>query len=392
MILLIDESVARELAAARARVLTFSQDQIKAFEDGFFGVAADRSPRNITRAGSTMEVLVEGVLTEKPDLWAAWFGGGNTTYDSIVQALASARTDDTVKEVVLRVNSPGGTVDGLFDALGAIEGFRADSGKKLRVIASKAQSAAFAIASAAGPIQAKNAGSMFGSIGTAIDFSMWSGMKTISITNTESPDKRPNPETEEGRAVITRQLDALNEIFVDAIARGRGTTVEDVTKNYGRGASFVAAEAKRLGMIDSLPKAPARSSSSGRTKAESERADVGEQERETMDLDQLKAQHPDVFKAAVAEGVASERDRVVAHLVMGEAFGALPTAVAAVKEGRPMTESLRSEYMAASANRRDIAARQADSNAAAAATAGTSAAPANKDLGDMVAEHLFGAE
>lgn len=387
MMYLIDELAARELADARAKAAPLTAEQLSAFESS--QTVASGDPKNVTRAGSTMEIRVEGVLTEKPDLFAAWFGGGNTTYDSIAQALARAASDASVKDVVLRVNSPGGTVDGLFDALAAIESFKADSGKKLRVVASKAQSAAYALAAMAGPITAKTPASMFGSIGTAIDFTVYSSVKTVSITNSESPAKRPDPTTDEGRAEIVRFLDAVNDLFVDAIARGRGTTSEDVTKNFGRGATFVAGEAKRLGMIDAAPKAIARST--GKPKAEDEQlADVGAQGEQHMDLEQLKQQHPDVYKAAAAEGVNSERDRVVAHLIMGESFGGMQTAIAAVKDGSPMTASLTAQYMASAANKSDIAARQADSNAAAAAVAGTAQAPVNKDLGDAVADALLG--
>lgn len=389
MIYLIDELAGRELADARRMATAVTSEQIEAFAQAHATVVA-ADPKNVTRAGSTMEIRVEGVLTEKPDLWAAWFGGGNTTYDSIVQALSIAATDAQVKDVVLRVNSPGGTVDGLFDALAALETFRAESGKKMRVVASKAQSAAFAIASMAGPITARTPASMFGSIGTAIDFTVFDSMRTVSITNTDSPNKRPDPMTDAGRAEIVKFLDAVNSLFVDAIARGRGTTVEDVTQNYGRGSTFVASEAKRLGMIDAAPK-PARSAAPGPRSEDEQLADVGAQEQ-SMDPEKLKAAHPDVYKAILAEGVAIERDRVVAHLTMGEAFGGMKTAVAAAKDGSPMTASLTAQYMAASANKSDLAARQSDSDAVATATAGTSAASAKKDLGDIINADLMGLE
>lgn len=388
MIFLIDELAARQLAEARASFSgALSSEQIKAFEAS--NVVAAGDPKNVTRAGSTMEIRVEGLLTEKPDLFAAWFGGGNTTYDSIVNALSIAANDRAVKDVVLRVNSPGGTVDGLFDALAAIETFKADSGKKLRVVASKAQSAAYAIASMAGPITAKTSASMFGSIGTAIDFTVFDGMRRVWITNTDSPAKRPDPMTDEGRAEIVKFLDAVNGLFVDAIARGRGTTVENVTQNFGRGATFVAAEAKRLGMIDSVPKASPRSS--GGPRAEAELADVGAHGVTHMDLETLKTQHPDVYKAAFADGVASERDRVVAHLTMGEACGCMPTAIGAVKDGSGMSATLQAQYMASALNKNAIDARQADTNATAATVAGATTAPVvSRDMGDLVAAQLFG--
>src|SRR5688572_10535595 len=82
--------------------------------------ASSDRPRNLTVAGSTAQIAIEGVLTKKPDFFALFFGGGNTTYSTIRQALATAEMDPTIKDVVLHIDSPGGSVDGLFETLDAI--------------------------------------------------------------------------------------------------------------------------------------------------------------------------------------------------------------------------------------------------------------------------------
>lgn len=86
-----------------------------------------------------------------------------------------------------------------------------------------------------------------------------------------------------------------------------------------------------------------------------------------MDLNELKAKHPDVYAAAMQEGVSQERDRVVAHLNMGTQAGIMDTAVAAIKDGQGMTMTLQSEYMAAAMNKRDTDKRVADDSETAAA-------------------------
>ena len=162
MIWLIDEQVGLAIASARRAGFSFSAEQVRLFEERT-AVAAEGDPRNLTRAGDSVEILIDGPLTEKADIWAYYYGGGNTTYASIVRALGVAQSDPSVKSVILRVNSPGGTVDGLFDALAALETFRADSGKSISVVASKAQSAAYALAALGGKITAVTAASFFGS-------------------------------------------------------------------------------------------------------------------------------------------------------------------------------------------------------------------------------------
>lgn len=112
----------------------------------------------------------------------------------------------------------------------------------------------------------------------------------------------------------------------------------------------------------------------------------GNKKKETaMDLSTLKAQHPDVHAAAVQEGVNSERDRVSAHLTMGEASGDMKTACSAIKDGSEMTATLQATYMAAGMNRKDTENRDAD-DATAAAAADAAAADDNTDTaGDAVA-------
>jgi ClpP class serine protease len=209
-------------------------------------------PRNMSVSGNVAQINIEGVLTTKPDLFSILFGGGNTTYESIQSGLAMAAADPAVKSLVLNVNSPGGQVNGLFDTLAAIEEFKA-TGKPISVRASMADSAAYAIAAVAGPIVATNAAAEFGSIGVAASF--LKDEEIIDIASTEAPDKRPDVSTEEGQAVVRKYLDAVHELFVDAIARGRGTTVEDVNTNYGRGSVLLAGEAKKRGMINKSPPA-----------------------------------------------------------------------------------------------------------------------------------------
>lgn len=388
---LIDETAGKALADARRTKLSFTADEMTAFER-LHPVAGDGEPYNMTRAGSTIEIRVEGVLTEKPDFWAWWTGAENTTYDSIVRSLAIAATDKAVTEVVLRVNSPGGTVDGLFDALAAIETFRHDSKKKLRVVASKAQSAAYAIAALAGNITAVGPASMFGSIGTAIDFVVYDHVKVVSITNTDSPEKRPDPETAEGRASIVKFLDAVNELFVDAIARGRGVDVKEVVEGFGRGATFVAGEAKKRGMIDALPKATARREGASADETIPAPA-AGPQLEKNMDLATLRAQHPEVYQAAVTEGVNKERARINAHLTMGKVTGkaGMELAIKAIQDGTDYTVEMGAQYTAAGIAASQIGARQADSDNAGAAADGAQPAPAEapkKDAGDVLVAAL----
>ena len=108
-----------------------------------------------------------------------------------------------------------------------------------------------------------------------------------------------------------------------------------------------------------------------------------------MDLQTLKAQHPDVYAAAAQEGRTEERDRVGAHLTMGEASGDMKTAIDAVQDGSAMTATLQAKYMAAGMNRSDVQARQddddAEANAGDDANAGEEEAEANAGVNILAA-------
>jgi len=226
------------------------------------------------------------------------------------------------------------------------------------------------------------------------------------VTSTEAPDKRPDPTTAEGQDVIRAYLDAVHALFAEAIARGRGTTVADVNENFGRGAVFVAADAKKRGMIDKSPPALRAVGTKTQATAEAEPEPqpaapaASATKVRTMDIQTLKSQHPDVYAAILADGkkagveegttagTAAERKRVTAHLKMAETTGANDVAFKAIREGASvLDEDVHADYMSAAMNRRDQSARQTESDDAAAALeggAGAGSAEPNSDIGDQV--------
>jgi ClpP class serine protease len=339
-----------------------------------------------TRDDGVTEILVEGVLTRDPLACAWFFGEKNTAYSDIIAALDAAKADANVKSVLFKIDSPGGNVDGLFEALAAIQAF----GKPMAVVANMACSAAFAIAAAAGSIQAVNAASMFGSIGVAA--SLRRDPAVVDIASTEAPDKRPDVSTEEGKAVIVRHLDAIHDLFVGAIADGRGVTADKVNAEFGRGATLLAEEALRRGMIDSVVKVPSRKRVNGRAAAadgnETIDAADGEESEMAMDMKTLRVQHPELVAQIEQETLTAERDRVGAHLVAGEQSGDMKTAIGAIRDGSTMTQTLMSQYMFAGRNRDDRSARQVESDQAGAAVDGATppATVATQDVGDAAAK------
>lgn len=346
-------------------------------------------PDILNTAGSIASIAIKGILTKTPDFFARYFGGGNTTYESIIESIALAEQDDTISSIILDIDSPGGNISGLFDALAAIE--KADK-PITAVVNGQAASAAYAIAAQADTIQATSKAASFGSIG--IVMRAFIDENVMDITSTEAPKKRPDPKTEQGKKDIVAYLDDIHELFADSIAEGRGISANKVNKEFGQGAMVFATEAQKRGMIDSIQDdAQSISLTLAANKGVNEpSANNGGIKPETkiMDLTKLKAEHPAVYQQAVDEGItqgkAKELDRVSAHIIMGEAVNAMDVAVKAIKDGTEMTATINAEYSAAGFSKKNIDARAADDADASGADDGPPALdPKGLDAEDTVA-------
>lgn len=343
----------------------------------------DGTPRILTKAGATARIEITGVLTQTPNIMALIFGGGNTVYSDITQAIADVEADKSVDAVDFFFDTPGGSTAGLFDAMTAIEAMT----KPTRaIVGNMAASAGFILASQADKIVASNRASSIGSFGVAASIAV-SDM-VVDITNTESPDKRPDVTTEEGKAKVREYLDALHSLIVEYVAKGRGVPEAKALADFGRGGLLLADEAQSRGMIDSVDgSAPALTVVTSQKSETASTGDNDQPEARKMDLDELKAKHPELYRAAVKVGADAERDRVTAFVTAGEMSGDMKTALEQIKGGGEMTQTLSMQFMMAATNRGDMSARdQETAEAAAAAAAAAAADPANAPQGKTDAD------
>jgi ClpP class serine protease len=223
----------------------------------------ERSPEILTQWGDTARIAITGALQSQSSVMDRIFGLAGTTYSEILTALASVKEDVSIKNVILDIDSPGGTVDGVDSVWQAVRDLRSSGRRVTAINQGLMASAAYWIASAADEIVASSPVSQTGSIGVqyvALDFTearKQDGVERIKIVSSNAPNKNPDPKTKAGREVYQTQLDAIEQVFLARIAEGRNTTVEAVISNYGGGAVLVAstpdqetATALRAGMID----------------------------------------------------------------------------------------------------------------------------------------------
>jgi ClpP class serine protease len=267
-------------------------------------------------------IPVVGQLTPSADPCGAWMGQAETEYGFIQAHLIAAEDDKSVREIALDINSPGGYISGLDETaqlLGAV------SKPTTAYVSGLAASAAYWLASQADRIVALSPATEVGSIGVAMeeyddDAALAAdGIAHRVYTSTDAPDKRPDTKTEEGRAKIVAELDALHSVFVRRVAEGRGVSQETVNKDFGRGGVLLAEKAMAVGMVDEVRGSHINRRDAQDTTKTKEKAGVAgsagqtgktKQGRETMTLEQLKAEHPDVAQALRDEGIQAERKRV----------------------------------------------------------------------------------
>lgn len=245
------------------KVLCASDETAQAAALAFTKLGPDPSILSISGDQATIEI--NGMLSKNgPSIIAQFLGFGGTSYREILESIAAIKSDESIKTVVLAVDSPGGEIDRLDDIWIALR----DLGASKRVIAENRglmASAAYWIASSASHIVATSPAAETGSIGvrmTIYDFSeadSKAGVREIHIISTNAPNKIPDAKTDEGRAVYQAELDAIERVFISRISSGRGVSTEKIIEDFGQGKLLIASDpdksmksAVSVGMIDKV--------------------------------------------------------------------------------------------------------------------------------------------
>lgn len=181
---------------------------------------------------------------------------GATSYDMLAADFGRLVDDPSVSAILLNVDSPGGEAAGVSEFSDMIYAAR---GRKpvVAYVDGMAASAGYWLASAAGEIVANDI-ALLGSIGVVFsvtdsrDADAKAGRKRYDIVSSQSPYKRVDVATDEGRGKLQATADAMADVFVDRVARNRGVTRETVLSDFGQGDVFVGQAAVAAGMADRI--------------------------------------------------------------------------------------------------------------------------------------------
>jgi protease-4 len=183
--------------------------------------------------------------------------GTITDYLDTVSIISEATKDESIKAVVIDVDSPGGAVGASQEIYRAIEKLR----EKKPVVVSMgnvAASGGYYISAPANVIYA-NPGTITGSIGVIIQHVDVSeilnkfGVKVNTIKSGANKDilYPTKPLLPEQKALLEKTVMDVYDQFLDAIVRYRPIK-KDVLKNYADGRVFSGNEAKALGLVDKI--------------------------------------------------------------------------------------------------------------------------------------------
>lgn len=222
----------------------------------------EEAARYVVVDGGVAIVPVLGPLVARGDWLSALFGA--MAYGDLVGAVEQALADQSVRAVVLELDSPGGEVAGLFDAVSALGDLKERCGKPLHAIANEAAlSAAYAVASAADRLTVTRTAEV-GSIGVVavhVDESGADKQAGLAWTYVFAGDRKVDgnehePLSDRARAAMQADIDRLHAELCALVAENRGMAPEAIRSTEAaiyRGELAVGAGfADGLGTLESV--------------------------------------------------------------------------------------------------------------------------------------------
>lgn len=178
---------------------------------------------------------------------------GATSTDVLATDIQTALDDSRVRAILLDIDSPGGEATGINELGDLIYSAR----DKKRIVAyggGTVASAAYWLGSAASELVVDDTAQL-GSVGVVLSLRKQDdrpGTKSYEIVSTNAPNKRPDLDTEEGRAQMQQRADEIADVFLDKVARNRGIPRAEVNDRFRQGGMATGALAVEAGMADRL--------------------------------------------------------------------------------------------------------------------------------------------
>ncbi len=203
-------------------------------------------------------IEVSGVLSNARR--SGLFGDGENPVSLFVEQLDRARRDKAVKAVILRINSPGGTVVASELMYDELRRFRKKTGKPVvAVMMDVGASGAYYLACGCDEIVAQPS-TVTGSIGVIMHTLDISGTMNMIGVKSEAIASGPRkdigspfrPMTDEEREIFQTLINEMYERFVKVVVEGRPKLSESEVRRLADGRIYSAGQALKLGLIDRI--------------------------------------------------------------------------------------------------------------------------------------------
>jgi len=252
------------LSAVTAVIARWSGDA-RASDEMMHSVAADRNARDarrqssVSNSGGGIAVLpLYGIVTQRGNMVDDVSGPGTASTQQFSNILRAALQDETVSQILIDIDSPGGSVYGVAELADEIVSARAQ--KPVVAIAnSLAASAAYWIGCSASEFYVTPGGEV-GSIGVWQAHQDYSkamdeaGVKTtlISAGKFKVEGNPYAPLDEEAQGFMQSRVDDYYAAFTKAVAKGRGVPISQVRDGMGQGRVLGADAALASSMVDGI--------------------------------------------------------------------------------------------------------------------------------------------
>lgn len=218
---------------------------------------ASALPRLLSIDGGLATISIKGPLVNSDSPFLEMFG--MTGYPEIRDALTTAATDTSVKQILLDVDSGGGSVSGVDDTANLIRNIHANVKPVTTYTDGVMASAAYWLGSSAGEVLSGKT-AMVGSIGVIATHKEYSAMYkadgigvTVVRAGKEKALANSNEKlTEKGKAQIQQMVDASYQVFVEHVAEMRGKPYEYADKKMADGQEFIGKAAADVGLTDGV--------------------------------------------------------------------------------------------------------------------------------------------
>ncbi|MBS1953077.1 MAG: signal peptide peptidase SppA [Cyanobacteria bacterium SZAS-4] len=211
----------------------------------------------LTRFTDHIQVVrLTGMIQDKED--KSIFLASDDSTSTVLKAFRKALKNDHVKGILLRINSPGGTVSASQEVTGEVKAFRKSGRPVVVSMGDMTASGGYYIASAADRILAEP-GTLTGSIGVIMHFMNFKGLtekigvQADVIKTGQFKDIGSNfrPMTPDEKTILQTLCTDSYDQFVSAVAEGRKMNVAEV-RQLGDGRVYSGRQALKLHLVDEL--------------------------------------------------------------------------------------------------------------------------------------------